>query len=537
MPPRNNRVISTGAWIQIALVAASLAFMLPRLLSPQFGLFDDGVTLANSRLILSGDFTVGSDQETGRFRPLYWGYNTLLAWIGQESPLVFFLGNLVLLSGTVLLIYSIARKAGASQLAAGLAGFLFLISGPTVEGSYTLSKSEPLQVLLLLAGLWFSLSSLPLAGRIVLSAITFCLASLVKETSLVIIPIAAGWLVLILASRRAGRQAVTAQTAWILLASAVLAAALFFIGRSFVQSGGITSGTYVNGYSLSMAAIKSSLVRWLGWLLRDFSQLLLLGGIWILLVFLSRKRTGWGIELASLIWMGGWIAVFLPWEYMVEYYMLPFTAGAAVFMGCVVDRIVSVVKSGQLLQRIPAAAALALAGVLLLTTAANNLTSMQIQLSMDQANQDMMRALASLEPGSTYVISNQEESEYTKVIPFILDVIYDRPDLKIGLFDGKPVPAGTYTLMPVILNQPRMTVRLGIDEPTQASWNQQFEAALNPGSAQKLHQITRSFKMTGVNLPRLFCSFLPGSNYCSASTPLLDTRKFEYGWMIGKITG
>lgn len=50
----------------------------------------------------------------------------------------------------------------------------------------------------------------------------------------------------------------------------------------------------------------------------------------IVALFHKRRRQRW-ILVDCSIWMLGWIAVFLPWHSSLDYYLLPFTLGCAVF--------------------------------------------------------------------------------------------------------------------------------------------------------------------------------------------------------------
>ena len=44
--------------------------------------------------------------------------------------------------------------------------------------------------------------------------------------------------------------------------------------------------------------------------------------------------------MGSVVWMLGWMAVYLPWSWTLEYFLLPFTLGAAVFAGVALGQIV-----------------------------------------------------------------------------------------------------------------------------------------------------------------------------------------------------
>ncbi len=481
---------------------------------------------------------MGADSHAGRYRPIYWAYFTLLAWIGAESPLVFYLGNLVLLIIAVLLLYSITRKISRSSLTAGLTAGLFLLAGPVIENTYTLSKGELLQVVLLLIGLRFIISSLPQSIKLIVGVTTFTLTCLVKETGLVIIPISAGWLVLGLLIRRINKTGIPLKMGLICFIAAVAAGVLYFFGRSFFQTGSMTSGSYANGYAFTLPAMAASFVRWSGWIIRDFPHLFVLGAVWLSLLFIFRRSRSLLIGLAALIWMAGWIAIFLPWVYMQEYYLLPFTAGASFFMGEALTELITLLQTRMkpVIQWM-VGAVVAICGLLMILTLLNNYTSMRVQLLVDKSNHAFLEEASRIEPDSQVFLNIQQESEYSKEIAIYLDQLYLRPDLDVKLYQGDVLPAGAYTIVPIMINQPRLTVRLGLDEPTQRAWNNNLEENTSNSAIENIYTGVYSFQMLGVDLPRLLCSLIKERNYCANPSPLFDQRIFQYGWEIRRIEG
>ncbi len=92
----NKKSIKRIIIILIPFILAAL-ILLPRLISPQFGFFDDASTLSQSQRFLKGDFSMSHDKEAGRFRPVYWLYYTIFYALAGYHPFWFFLGNLILL--------------------------------------------------------------------------------------------------------------------------------------------------------------------------------------------------------------------------------------------------------------------------------------------------------------------------------------------------------------------------------------------------------------------------------------------------------
>jgi hypothetical protein len=73
----------------IPFIIATL-IMMPRLLSAQFGIFDDIQMVKQSRAFLEGDFSMSNERQGGRFRPAYWLYYALIYLIVGYNPFWFF---------------------------------------------------------------------------------------------------------------------------------------------------------------------------------------------------------------------------------------------------------------------------------------------------------------------------------------------------------------------------------------------------------------------------------------------------------------
>ena len=50
---------------------------------------------------------------------------------------------------------------------------------------------------------------------------------------------------------------------------------------------------------------------------------------------ITRPRPQRPLLLAAVVWICGWLAVYLPFSWVVEYHLLPFAFGAAAFSGVV----------------------------------------------------------------------------------------------------------------------------------------------------------------------------------------------------------
>jgi hypothetical protein len=74
---------------------------------------------------------------------------------------------------------------------------------------------------------------------------------------------------------------------------------------------------------------------------------------------------------------------------------------------------------------------------------------------------------------------------------------------------------------------------MGVFEPTQESWNNSFKNFQNenPKWVERT-SYDQSFGMLTFDLPRLFCKFVDTLAFCSAPSPVIDMRDFQYGWSL-----
>jgi hypothetical protein len=522
-------------------VLIAILVMMPRLLSPQFGLFDDGRTLVTAQTISSGTWYTGRDSIEGRFRPLHWLWFTALYLFDGANPFWFFVGNTLALAFVTWGIVFLVRKAGGGRLQAWLAGVAFVLAGPIAESFFSMKAEVHQSVFLMLALLSMltynkSRTRWQKTGAIALSAGLVLLANFSKETSVVLLPISVVWYALARIfpgkERNPDRRSIFGAFTFANLVAVIA----FFLCRSWAISLQVNTGTYTQRYAFDPGQILQSLIRWGGWLVRDFIWVLPLLLTALLLIVLRRKVQSM-LLLESLIWAGAWMGIYMPWNFMAEYYMLPFVMGLAVFTSALVTEIVPALRD-QGWKKWLSMAGLGLGLLLLIGSLFNTLTNARVQLAVDDANARMMAYLVqTAAPNSTILVNFQDFTEYVSEMQTQLESIYGRPDLKVEMFNStQPAPESSgdiYIVTANVLNQPLLTVRMGVIEKSQEIWNKNLKRYLqvNP-NWHSVFETARSFRLSDVNYPRLFCPFIKTRAFCATPAPLLDTRLFTYGWII-----
>lgn len=538
--------LSSRKWLVYWPVALCLLLMLPRLADAQFGFLDDGRAISVAEAMLDGNWDyLDEDYQRGRSRPLYWiAFGLGYAVVGGQ-PLWFFLGNTLVLAGAAWILIRLVLELGGSDRQAWSSGLFFALSGPIIENFYTLGKGETWQVLFMAAALLLAVVSirsgrLGRAAAVILGALLTLAACLIKETTLALIPISLAWWVLAWLGRRRGLadSGSGEQAAGLYALASLAGGGLFFTWRSVFLTAGLTGVGYTARFGLETGQIVNGVVRWGGWLLRDDLWLVPLGLAALIACAVLRRWRACGLGWFAGVWMAAWLGLYLPWDFVVGYYLLPFAAGAAVLAGVLFDETWRLLAHPNRAWRAAALAALVVAGVLLLGSLANNAASASVQLAQDSANAAMLRYVAeNAPPGSAVIVNIQLPNEYVVEMQLLLTDFYDRPDLDFNYYQqqdfnqmASQYPA-LYLLVPELENQPRMTVRMGLQEENQQIWNASIPP-VTPQYWETAFQVARQPWLLTVDYPRLLCPIIYRQNYCSAEGGLVYLRQFGYQWNV-----
>jgi hypothetical protein len=529
-------------WWWLVPVLLALVLMLPRMSSAQFGLEDDGASIAKAQQMLDGTWSPSDDLGAGRFRPLYWLSFGLVYGLAGQRPFWFFFYNTLLLAAIALLIMHLMRRHAARKVQACLAGVLFVLSGPVIESFYTLTKIEPLQVLLILSAIALALraaDSRNLARTVLTTALAWLaafLAFLCKETTLVMIPIILVWLgaAWIFKAPRAQKTGLG-----VLLAAFLAASLAFWLARiHYVVPHGpgypLDTGGYASQYRLSLDQISLTAFRWGGWMIRDFPYLLpcllLLG--WQLIR--TRTHPQAALLFASAVWMAGWAAIFMPWIFTVEYYMLPFAAGCPLFCGLLMGDMIELVRSPAHAERSWGRATLALAALLFLTSLPSNYSNGRLQMTIDLQNAKLMDTLAATVPPNGRVLVNlSADNSYVKNVDLHLRNVRGRTDLTVLPFSAEDARPGDYVIAFTLQNQPMFFVRLGTEEHSAWQRNARLQEFLG-ADLRPIYSAVATYRQFNVNMVRLACLVVQ-LDFCAESIPTIDTRPLTYGGEIYQV--
>jgi hypothetical protein len=524
-------------WILLP-IAICIAIMLPRLISPQFGMFDDGNTLTSAQQIVSGDLSFNYEAARGRFRPMYWLVPALIYHLVGAQPFWFFFANLIFLILIIIFSTAFLRRMGMPAPNAALVGILFLFTGSTVENIYTLSKGELLMLLFIVIAVYFTvklnkagISNFKWVFYTFVSAILLFMADINKETALVIFPITAGWLVIevVLAKLQHNQP----RWRWLtsLFVSSLISFIVYWLIRNSLVDTSLQSGSYTSGYSFSFDVMKASIIRWMGWLIRNDLFLVPLLLLWIIGSLVHKKSTSINNIGLTFMWCIGWIAIYIPWRFAQEYYLLPFDLGIAILSVVVLRQTWQVYRESSKASRFVVGATLAITGLLWLGSVANYWTDARVQMAVDSANQQMLDEMESLPTGASVLLNIQYPNEYTVELDLLLRRVRGRSDITLETFSPSKHQPADYYLTPFVQNRPLLTVRMGVSEPDLNYWISSLQNYIGD-TTRPVMQVEQTLRLMMLDYPRLFCPLIPGLNFCASAYPVVDTRTFIYGWKL-----
>lgn len=538
-----------GAWLPgLVLAGLVVAYMLPRLIDARFGLFDDGSTLASAQQIAAGRWVPGDEQGTGRFWPLAWLYFGLIYSLAGANATAFYLGNTVLLMALVLGVSLLAQRLSGSAVLGWFSGLLLLLSGPTVETAYTLSKRELLQSVWFVAwllALWAAQSRRGASqGRLlVVGAGLAALSNLTKETGLLLTPVTLAWVASLEVLRRLGRAMPRAATRFARHAAltALAGNALYLALRAVFVEQGLLQGNYTNNFEFSAARVLFSSRVWLDWLNRDYLFVAPL----VLLPALAVLRARWSARLGLVggcaIWMAAWLALYLPWLYTPEYYLFPLALGAAVAVPALGAETLDAARALGGRWRWTGTALIACSAGLFLLTLPPLITNARAQIVIDHANDEAVEFVSREAPAGARVLVNIQdprEFEYVHQMGILLRRVLGRGDLsvqEVNLAADLPSSSGeTWILSPFMENQFYPSVRMGVYEHTSREYQASVEEAYG-ARLTLLHEIRQSARSMNIDNLRLFCPLTPSLGYCQAPNTPVDGRVFAYGWRIYRL--
>lgn len=521
--------------------------MLPRLISSQFGFFDDAVILSNSEGILGDSWSPTEEAAYGRFRPMKWYYYAFIYSIVGKDPFWFFVGNTVLWMALTYGLIFLVRALGGNRAQVLTACILFAMNSSTMESTYTLSKTELLQLpwillSILLIGI-LTKSTLQRWLGVFLSSMAVFLACLFKETSVLIFPISLGWSLLTWVQMRIFKTSNPAsfQAKRNLFCASILGVSAYILLRSkYIPFGFIEEG-YPSHYNFTLEHIKNNARIWADLLIRDYLYLIPLFILPLIGIVRRQRINHLDKVFDSGIWISVWIGLLIPWIFTQEYYLMPFALGAAYLGSSLLGWNLDILRGSRSNWRIPSAIPLVIALTFFLLTIPSLATKARAQLAIDAANDEMLTYVLENAPQDSVLLINiQDPNEYVGNFITLVNDIGGRQDLIVEHFQFQDSTLKGWDkkeiliVSPFVENQFYPSMRMGVFEMPSRTWNTSLLEYLGD-QGESVLEIKNSSRSALIDTPRAFCFLVPSLNFCQRPHSPLDNRLFAYGWEIYRL--
>jgi hypothetical protein len=541
----------------IAIVATGV--MIPRLREPNFGLLDDAVTISVLSHVVQ-EFKAGNlgvlftlESERGRFWPLRFLYYALPYAVSGLSSFGFFVVQWLSLVLTGIVIFGAVEVATRDPVAGVLSSIFYILSPPVIENYYTLSKGEPPMVLWLALSLFLLFKSTDIfitnrkRASILLIASTFslCMAYFTKETAHAMLLISAIWSLNAIDHIQNAQNRHIFETRLKYFIINIIIVGTYWGARVLSTTAGIASGEDSGNYKFIREIFYTSLLRHIGWYVRDFSYLLPILLFWVGLMFVIRRNDQPPRNLSLLdcvLWIASWTAIMLPWHSTLEYYLLPATLGVSMIAGISVSAMAKHLwDPSKAVRRL---ACMTLLCVLLMSSIglANSFTNGRIQVAVDSANTDLINYLARNMPKhGTLLVNLPEPSEYVFEIGLHLAVLKRRQDIHVRYFNSlkQATDSGAFIVTPIMQNQLYPSVRIAVQEGGAKIWKSELDAKVGD-RATLVYQTVKKAPLFTVAVEKTVCPLLMRANVqdgvdCGVKKPAIDLGVFRYGWEVYRI--
>jgi hypothetical protein len=325
------------------LLGTITAFLFMPALNIKFWWIDDGRSIFVAQKLISSitsfnfqDLSFVLLEQGGRFRIIYWMYQTLVYVIGGTNPLIHFIIHFLIILVTSIYIFEIVRNISKFNLAGFFAGALYILTPINTENLYRLGPIEPVLTLFIVASLYYLIKD-----RIGLAVLFLLFTIFAKETGFVIwLPILGAYLLkrIIYKIRDLNFEKFCF---W-----GFIFFSLVVINTTFRRFG------YSTNYVLNPERMISNFGSYIDIITKGFAPLLGLFILTAIFRFFSSvrlkkiKKDGPDFieEAIFLILPLLFLVVLSPWEFVLDRYLMPATAGLVIFLGvelAMINRLIS----------------------------------------------------------------------------------------------------------------------------------------------------------------------------------------------------
>jgi hypothetical protein len=459
-------------WVVLLILTTSIVFI--PALRMEFWWVDDGWNIMMAQKIINsivhadfGGLNIIFAESNGRFRIMYWFYQTFEYLIGGTNPTLHFFVHYLVILLSAFLIFRIVILITKSNLSAFVSSVLFVITRINTENLYRLGPQEPILSLFLIVSIFFLVKS-----KSFLSILFLFLATLTKENGFILwIPVFCFYL---------GKRILFKKRDLILEKYCLWG---FIFSIPFVLNTFLRNGGYSSNYVLDVNQIVGNFGTYILSIKTGFSPFFTIFSatylIRLIICFRSLRYNNLRYKKLrlGLLYQGMFMLLFLlfivvqsPWAFVLDRYLMPATVGLVIFIGLEIAG----VKEILLMQKVRRVSWLtgAFTAFLFIFITVNTIQIYNYARGFVHNTrfiQSLYSNLANEVPQNGVVLLNflKGDSTIELVVQtgMQLDLLYHRPDIQVSYLNLDDLPKGRFIIVgtPLIREEyPRLVVEKSI---------------------------------------------------------------------------
>jgi hypothetical protein len=436
-------------WIFLLILITSIVFI--PALKMKFWWVDDGWTIMTAQKIVDsivhfnfGGLGIIFNEPGGRFRVIYWLFQTFTYLISGTNPTIYFIIHYLVILLSVYFIFRIVLYISKSNISAFVSSILYVLSPINTENIYRLGPQEPILCLFIIISIYFLIRN-----KTFLSILFFLFATLSKENGFILwIPVFCFYV---------GKRILTKKRDQILEKYCIwgLIFSVPFIINIFLRHTG-----YSGFYTFDINQIISNFNSYIYLVNVAFAPLLIIFIVSYLvrtiICFINNRfkkyRLGILFQAMFIILFLLFIVVQTPWEFVLNRYAMPATIGLAIFMGLEIAGIKDMLKIFKIRWLFLLSIAF---GIYFFTYIWMNMMhvylSGQLQVHQTRYIQSLYQDLATnIQPNGIVLLNflqGDSTSELVAQTKMQLDLFYNRPDIQVSYLNLDGLPKKSFMIV------------------------------------------------------------------------------------------
>jgi len=433
----------------IILILLSLYIFIPTF-DIKFSWIDDGwnIMLAKDLLVDISQFDLPAivgrifESNIGRFRPVYWIWQTSVFILGGSNSSIHYFLHYILIISILFLTYKIIYYFSKSHLSSFIGSSLLLVFPLNAENWVRLGPQEPLMILFILLSLYVYF----LRKNIKLSIVYMILAFLTKETAIAVVPGIIIYSILMKIAKKRDKL-ILRYICWLIVISLVSLIISLLNRKGYSSSYVFDIKTTAYNFELYLMFIKNAFSASI-----FFIMTLVIRNIRPIINFKFKKISEY--ELVKIMFLSLFFLFILiqaPWAWVLSRYLLPAIVMGSIYIGLEFNSIAGYIDNHKYLKK----AFYSFFCVYFIFFSISSIIKIKEQIVRQKHSTNnvymMLKRLSEVTPSGNKVYFNFMNNDATYEPLFESDLhfklFFNRSDISIDFIENKPKNESNYLVV------------------------------------------------------------------------------------------